>query len=154
MPIPNDPNRLAINAICAADAAEILFLVGNATAGQADAIVGPSFIGGTILGSFGIELLLKSINSILNADNSFPSGHKLSNLFDAIPDNALKQAIESEFTTQTGKALADFNTTHENAFVEWRYFGESDDNLNFDSAACRELTKILKSKVRALSNSD
>jgi hypothetical protein len=151
MPKPADSNLLAGNAFAVANSAEILFLKTDDYAKSSEMpLAGTTFIGGTILCSFAIELLLKSIHSLLSSDTFFPTGHDLKELFKTIPDDNLKNIIINKFNEQTEKTLQDFLSNHRRAFENWRYFAESTSDINFDVSDARILMKLLKTEISNL----
>jgi membrane-associated phospholipid phosphatase len=79
MNTPVTQDLLVSNAIAIADSAELLFMTVDATVIKEPKLALKTFIGGTVLCSFGIELLFKCVHSLLNADTKFPSGHVLKN---------------------------------------------------------------------------
>jgi hypothetical protein len=148
MPKPIDSNLLAGNAFAVANSAEILFTkTDDCIRANEMPLAGTTFIGGTILCSFAIELLLKSIHSLLSSDTVFPSGHDLEKLFNKIPDDSLKNILIDRFNKETQNKLQDFLSSHKRAFENWRYFSESNCDINFDVLDARVLIKILKSEI-------
>jgi hypothetical protein len=147
---PKDLNLLAANAISVADSSELLFMVATATASEAISLAGKTSIGGIILCSFSIELLLKSIHSLLASDTTFPGGHNLRALFNDISDDNLKIILTDYYGNKTGEDIQDFLLSHEIAFEEWRYFSASNSNVKFDIGNARILVEILKAEVLRL----
>jgi hypothetical protein len=147
---PVTQDLLVSNAISIADSAELLFMTVDATMTKEPELAGKTFIGGTVLCSFGIELLFKCIHSLLNADTKFPSGHDLEKLFSNIPDENIKNTLIHQYHSETGMKLEDFLLKHKRSFETWRYFSESTNSISFDSSDSRVLTKILKNKVMSL----
>jgi hypothetical protein len=153
MPKPTNSNLLAGNAFAVANSAEILFLKTDDYIRLNEMpLAGTTFIGGTILCSFAIELLLKSIHSLLSPDTIFPSGHNIEKLFDTIHDNNLKNVLIDRFNEKTGKTLQDFLSKHRHAFANWRYFAESNCDISFDAIDARILIEILKSEINNIKN--
>ena len=147
MPIASDKIVFANSAIAAADSAEILFLTSDAISQSAQPLMIKTFLGATILSSFGLELLLKSIHVFQSRENTFPSGHNLEDLFNALSDQ-LKIRIQNDFSERAGSELEAFLTNHARSFEEWRYFAEKTEGvINFDMKSVRTLTGILKDVV-------
>jgi hypothetical protein len=150
MNTPVTQDSLVSNAIAVADSAELLFMTTEASMIDVPKLAGTTFIGGSILCSLGIELLLKCIHSFLNADTKFPTGHNIEKLFSDIPDKSIKNTLISQYNSETGKKLEDFLLKHKRSFEDWRYFSESTNDVSFDCSDSRVLTKILKDKVNSL----
>ena len=143
MPIASDKIVFANSAIAAADSAEILFLTSDAISQSAQPLMIKTFLGATILSSFGLELLLKSIHVFQSRENTFPSGHNLEDLFNALSDQ-LKIRIQNDFSERAGSELEAFLTNHARSFEEWRYFAEETEGV---IKSVRTLTGILKGVV-------
>jgi len=152
MPIASNKIVFANSAIAAADSAEILFLTSDATRQGSQPLMVKTFLGSTILGSFGLELLLKSIHVFQSEENRFPSGHNLEELFNKLPTQ-LKVRIQDEFSQSTSCKLESFLTGHARSFEEWRYFAErTEGTISFDMKGVRTLTSILKNIVNESAN--
>ena len=150
MHYPSDLKMLLVNASSVANSAEVLFAAANQAKSQSEQLTANTLIGSGILCAFGIELLLKSIHSLINADNGFHSGHDLKQLFDQIPNQAVRDGISDGFRTQATKELDDFLNAHKSAFQDWRYFCENQATLDFDMKSARILTAILNAKIQEL----
>ena len=83
----------------------------------------------TVNAAFACELYTKAILIYISADGTIARGHKLDELFSALPKDAQSQ-IETRFNKKLKHDLHSLLAEISTAFVEWRYAFERGVKIN------------------------
>lgn len=105
----------------------------------------------TVNVAFACELYMKAILIHNSADGTIAKGHKLDELFNALPNDAQNQ-IETLFNKKLKHDLHSLLEEISTAFVEWRYAFEGGVRINVTgiltfATALREYVDILRDTI-------